>query len=180
MCITTELSTAVQADAVQIQGSRGLQKRQSKYSKNKNKTDKRPPSHNWPVRSSVPMSDWQRDNGLSAMHKTTLTQLASQKFCAPARLAAWQRTICCLHAHLHNIPRHQFWSVQTLVGRKLFSSLEDLQCMAALVQRTGASSWDINRRPFNLFYKTFPADFHVNKPQTKGLPFFKTTTAWFF
>ena len=122
-----------------------------------NKTDKRPPSHNWPVRSSVPMSDWQRDNGPSAMHKTTLTQLASQKFCAPARLAAWQRTICCLHAHLHNIPRHQFWSVQTLVGRKLFSSLEDLQCMAALVQRTGASSWDINRRPFNLFYFIKPS-----------------------
>ena len=175
------MSTAVQADAVQIQGSRGLQKRQSKYSKNKNKTKlikdhlhttgqsevlcpcqtgsvtmdhlicTRPPWHNWSVRSSVPLPDWQHDNGPSAACMPTYTT-------SPGISSGRYR----------------------LVGRKLFSSLEDLQCMAALVQRTGASSWDINRRPFNLFYKTFLADFHVNKPQTKGLPFFKTTTAWFF
>lgn len=36
----------------------------------------------------------------------------------------------------HNNLRHQFWPVEIPVARKLFGSFDDLQCRAALVQKT--------------------------------------------
>ena len=181
--MTTELSTTVQADAVQIQGSRWLQKWQSKYSKKQQQQKlikdhlhttgqsevlcpcqigsvtmdhllcTRPPWHNWPVKCSVPLPDWQRDKGPSAACMPTYTTSPD--------ISSGQ---------------HRLWW-----GESFSSALKTcsawLPWCRKLVLPVGISTKDHLKK---FFIKPFLADFRVNKPQTKGLTFFKTTTAWFF
>ena len=75
---------------------------------------------------------------------------------APVRLAAPQQNISCRHAHYSTTIRRQFCLVGNPMARRIFHSLNNPQCTAALMQRTSfplrdQQQEDSNEQPQVLF-----------------------------